>query len=69
MKKFRGNQAKFMTKELRKAAMDRSRFKNKYLKWLSRENFLPYKKAKNICNSLNKKAKRTTLKKLRQREF
>ena len=32
MKKLRGNQAKFMTKEHRKATMDRSRFKNKYLK-------------------------------------
>ena len=58
MKKLRGNQAKFMTKELRKAIMDRSRFKNKYLKWPSRENFFAYKKAKNICNPLNKKAKK-----------
>ena len=63
MKKLRGNQAKFMTKELRKAIMDRSRFKNKYLKWPSRENFLAYKKAKNICNSLNKKAKKDYFKK------
>ena len=47
MKKLRGNQATFMTKELRKAIMDRSRFKNKYLKWPTRENFLVYKKAKN----------------------
>lgn len=29
----------------------------KYLNWPSRENFLAYRKAKNICNSLNKKAK------------
>ena len=36
-KKLRGNQAKFMTKELRKAIMDRSRLKNKDLKWSSRE--------------------------------
>ena len=63
MKKLRENQAKFMTKELRKAIMDRSRFKNKYLKWPSRENFLAYKKAKNICNSLNKKAKKDNFKK------
>ena len=46
MKKPRGNQAKFMTKELRKAIMDQSRLKNKYLKWPSRENVLTYKKAK-----------------------
>ena len=32
MKKLRGNQTKFMTKELRKAIMDQSRLKNKYLK-------------------------------------
>ena len=32
MKKLRGNQIKFMTKELRKAIIDRSRLKNKYLK-------------------------------------
>ena len=63
MKKLRGNQAKFMTKELRKAIMDRSRLKNKYLKWPSRENFLAYKKAKNICNSLNNKAKKDYFKK------
>ena len=47
-----------MTKELRKAIMDRSGLKNKYLKWQSRENFLACKKAKNICNSLKKKAKK-----------
>ena len=39
-KKIRGNQAKFMTKELRRAIMDRSKFKNEYLKWPSRENLL-----------------------------
>ena len=32
-RKVRGNQAPFMTKELRKAIMNRSRIKNKYLKW------------------------------------
>ena len=43
--------------------MDQSRFKSKYLKWPSRENFLTYKKAKNICNSLNRKEKRDYFKK------
>ena len=38
--------------------MDQSRLKNKYLKWPSSENFLVYKKAKNICNLLNNKAKK-----------
>ena len=58
-KSIRGNQAKFMTKELNKSIINRSMFKNRYLKWPSRENFLAYKKAKNICNSLNRKAKKT----------
>ena len=48
MKKLRGNQAKIMTKDPRKAIMDRSRFENNYSKWSSRENFSEYKKAKNI---------------------
>ena len=43
-----------MTKDLSKYIMTRSRFKNRYLKWTSRENFLAYKKAKSLCNSLNK---------------
>ena len=47
-----------MTKEL-----NRSRFKSKHLKWLSRENFLACKKTKNICNSLSKEAKKDYLKK------
>ena len=58
-----------MTKELRKGIMDRSRLQNKYLKWSSRENFLAYKKAKNNCKSLNKKAKKDYLKKLRWTEL
>ena len=48
-----------MTKELSKSIMNRSRFKNRCLKWPSRENFLDYKKAKKLCNSLNKKVKKT----------
>ena len=63
LKKLRGNQARFMIKELRKTVMDRSRLKNKYLKWPSRENLLAYKKVKNICNYLNKKVKKNYLKK------
>ena len=58
-----GNQAKFMTKELRKAIKDRSKLKSKYLKWSSLKNFLTYKKVKNICNSLNNKAKKDHFKK------
>ena len=47
-----------MTKELSKAIMDRSRIKNKYLKWPSRENFLEFKKIKNLCKKLTIKAKK-----------
>ena len=63
MKKLRGNQAKFTTKELREAVTDRSIFKNKYLKWSSCEKILACKKTKNICNSLNKKPKKDYFKK------
>ena len=38
--------------------MGKSKAKNKYLNWPSRENFIPYKGTKNKCNSLTKKAKR-----------
>ena len=46
-----------MTKQLNKAIMDRSRRKSRYLKWLSRENFLELKKANRPCKNLTKKAK------------
>ena len=51
----RGIEVPFMTKELSKAIMNRSKLKNKYTKWPSRENVLPFKKQKNICKNLNKK--------------
>ena len=49
----RGNHAPFMTKNI-----SRFRLRSKYLKWLSRENFVGYKKTKTICNSLNKSTKK-----------
>ena len=57
-KKIRGNQAPFMTRELSKAIMDKSKAKNKYVKWPSRENYLLFKNVKNKCTSINKKAKK-----------
>ena len=57
-KSVRGNHAPFMTRELSKAMMIKSKIKNSYVKWHSRENFVAYKKAKNKCNSLTRKAKR-----------
>ena len=53
----RGNNAPFMTKELRKAIMNRSRLKKKYQDWPSRENFKNWKKQKNKYNELCRKAK------------
>ena len=38
--------------------MNRSRIRSKYLKCPSRENFLEYKKARTICNGLNKSTKK-----------
>ena len=57
----RGNNAAFMTKELRKAIMNRSRLKKKYQDWPSRENFKNWKKQKiNVINFVEK-LKRTIL--------
>ena len=53
-----GNHAPFMTRELSKAIMTKSKVKKNYVKWPSRENFVAYKKTKNKCNSLTRKAKR-----------
>ena len=47
-----------MTKDLSKAIMNKSKAKNKYLNWSSMENFISYKRTKNKCNSLTKKAER-----------
>ena len=52
----RGNKASFMTNELSKAIMNRSKLK-KNTKWPSREN-VAFKKKNNICKNLNKKTKK-----------
>ena len=44
-----------MNKEFSKVIMNKSRLRNKYLKWPSRENFLAYKKVKNRCNAITRK--------------
>ena len=51
----RRNNAPIMTKQLNKAIMDRSRMKNRYLKWTSEKRFR-VKKAKRLCKNLTKKA-------------
>ena len=38
--------------------MQKSKVRNRYLKWPSRENFLTYKKVKNKFNSLVRKSKK-----------
>ena len=53
-----------MTKELSKAIMNRSKLKNRYTKWPSRENFLALKKQKNICKNLKKKTKKNYFSKI-----
>ena len=49
--------------------MKRSMYKNRYLKWLSHENFLAYKKVKNLRNTLNTKAKNTCFEKAIENEI
>ena len=51
-----------MTKELRKAIMDRSWLQNKYLKYPSKENFVNMKKIENKCNPICRKSKTKYLK-------
>ena len=48
--------------------MNRSKHKNRSTKWPSRENFLAFKKQKNICKNLNKKAKKELLSKVTSNE-
>ena len=52
----RGNEAPFMNKELKKAIYTRSRLKNKYNKEPTIENKNKYKKQRNKCVNLRKKA-------------
>ena len=47
-----------MTKELRKAISIRSRVKNKYNKWPSRENILALQLIKKKCTNLTKAVKK-----------
>ena len=45
-KQVRGNHALFMTKDLSKKLMNTSKAKSQYWNWLSRENFIFYKRTK-----------------------
>ena len=68
-KMIRGNEGPFMTKQLSKTIMNRSKLRNKYIKWPFRENFLDYKKAKNTCNTLKKLAKKSYFDKVTSKDF
>ena len=56
MKIQRGNHAPFISKEMRKAIYGRSRLKNKFCKNPSEENERKYKRQRDLCVSLRRKA-------------
>ena len=56
MKIQRGNHAPFISKEMRKAIYTGSRLRNKFCKNLSEENERKYKRQRNLCVSLRRKA-------------
>ena len=58
MKYIRSNNCNFMTKELRKAIMDRSKLRNKFLKTRNEESKRRFNRQKNFCVSLLRKIKR-----------
>ena len=55
----RGNEQPFMTKELRKEHMKRTRLLNKYRKNRTEENETAYKRQRNYCSKILKKTKAT----------
>ena len=57
-RKIGDKQTPFMRKKLNKQITERSNYKNIYLRWSSRENFLAYKNEKRKCNSMTKYAKK-----------
>ena len=65
----RGNQMPFMTKNLSKEIMTRSRFKNKYLKHKTEENRLLYTQQRNQCVSLLRKNKINYYGKLNEKDI
>ena len=58
MKYIRANNQPFMTKELRKEHMKRTKLRNRYHKDKSTTNEIAYKKQRNLCVNLLKKVKR-----------
>ena len=60
----RGNNKPFINSELSKALKTKSRIRNKYNKWRSRENYLEWQKIKNKFNFLAKKAEKEYFQKI-----
>lgn len=50
-KKLRGNHASFITKDLDKTIVNKTKTRNTHFKRPSRENVLAMKSAKNVCNN------------------
>ena len=57
-KYLRANQGRFMTKDLHKAIMKRSRLRNKFVRYRTDISRDEYKKQRNLCVCLLKKAKK-----------
>ena len=57
-KYIRANNSPFMTKDLRKAIMLRTKLRNKFNKERTASSSLNYKRQRNVCSSLLKKTKR-----------
>ena len=70
VKKVRRTQGSFMTKELSKAVMNKSKIRNrsKYQKWLSWVNLLTLK-TKKLCNKLTKSVKKAYFRKITRKGF
>ena len=58
-----------MTEELRKVIMKRSQLKNKYNKYRNYKNWDLYKKQRNFCVSLLRKAKRNYFKNVKMQDI
>ena len=52
------NHGPVMPKGLSKTITKSSKFRNRYERWPSRENFVAFRKQKYFCNNLNEKIKR-----------
>ena len=61
----RANHSKFVTKEVNKAIVLRTKLRNKFLKKKTLESRAKYNKQRNICVSLIKKSKTKLLRKSR----